>query len=547
MKKVKVFVKDKTLLELAEDASKGDLIDLKELVEVDASYLETIIDEGKDKVYEQKLNQFKKTLDLENQAKLDRLNIEIENLKKDNLNNLALKEKEVEKVYNEKIASLKNEINIVNSNKKNELDALSYEKQNEINKLNQQIELTKKDNEKALLNKEQELLKQYNDKISKLTEEIEILKANKKSEIDSLNIQNNASIEKIKNEDSLKYSKLEQEYNNLKNQMNTLIENKTLELNAKFNSELSNKETTYQLSLAKKESEIEQLKLTFENEKNKCLNYQKEQFNKELKEKDDKINNLQRAKSSLNVKQTGEDLESWCDNEVNSYMQNGLLNCTWIKDNKVVKDEDEVKGSKADYIFKIYANNQHDEKDLLTSVCLDMKDENPDSVNKKSNADYYKQLDKNREKKNCKYSVLVSNLEIDKANSSPIFKVREYENMYVVRPAYLMVFLNMITSLTTRFAELILSKKQEELQLKSKFDLINEFDNIKNTYLDKPIELLEKSISAINTNSDSIKKACRNIDEQCDKITRSYINQITEKLNKFELRLQKDIIKKFDE
>lgn len=547
MKKVKVFVKDKTLLELAEDASKGDLIDLKELVEVDSSYLETIIDEGKDKVYEQKLNQFKKTLDLENQAKLDRLNIEIENLKKENLNNLALKEKEVEKVYNEKIASLKNEINIVNSNKKNELDALSYEKQNEINKLNQQIELTKKDNEKALLNKEQELLKQYNDKISKLTEEIEILKANKKSEIDSLNIQNNASIEKIKNEDSLKYSKLEQEYNNLKNQMNTLIENKTLELNAKFNNELSNKETTYQLSLAKKESEIEQLKLTFENEKTKCLNSQKEQFNKELKEKDDKINNLQRAKSSLNVKQTGEDLESWCDNEVNSYMQNGLLNCTWIKDNKVVKDEDEVKGSKADYIFKIYANNQHDEKDLLTSVCLDMKDENPDSVNKKSNADYYKQLDKNREKKNCKYSVLVSNLEIDKANSSPIFKVREYENMYVVRPAYLMVFLNMITSLTTRFAELILSKKQEELQLKSKFDLINEFDNIKNTYLDKPIELLEKSISAINTNSESIKKACRNIDEQCDKIIRSYINQITEKLNKFELRLQKDIIKKFDE
>ena len=119
--------------------------------------------------------------------------------------------------------------------------------------------------------------------------------------------------------------------------------------------------------------------------------------------------------------------------------------------------------------------------------------------------------------------------------------------MYVVRPAYLMVFLNMITSLTTRFAELILSKKQEELQLKSKFDLINEFDNIKNTYLDKPIELLEKSISAINTNSESIKKACRNIDEQCDKIIRSYINQIIEKLNKFELKLQKDIIKKIDE
>lgn len=33
----------------------------------------------------------------------------------------------------------------------------------------------------------------------------------------------------------------------------------------------------------------------------------------------------------MNVKQTGEDLEAWCDNEVNSYMQNGLFNCTWEK------------------------------------------------------------------------------------------------------------------------------------------------------------------------------------------------------------------------
>ena len=253
------------------------------------------------------------------------------------------------------------------------------------------------------------------------------------------------------------------------------------------------------------------------------------------------------VKSSLNVKQTGEDLESWCDNEVNSYMQNGLLNCTWIKDNKVIKDEDEVKGSKADYIFKIYANNQHDEKDLLTSVCLDMKDENPDSVNKKSNADYYKQLDKNREKKNCKYSVLVSNLEIDKANSSPIFKVREYENMYVVRPAYLMVFLNMITSLTTRFATLVLSKEEEKIALKEKFDLIEQFEDIKSTYLDKPLAQLSNCISAITDSSEAIKKACRNIDDQCDKVNRSYINQINEKLSKFNIKLEKNVTKKMDE
>ena len=34
-----------------------------------------------------------------------------------------------------------------------------------------------------------------------------------------------------------------------------------------------------------------------------------------------------------------EGLESWCNNEVISYMQNGLFNCTWTKDNEVVKNE----------------------------------------------------------------------------------------------------------------------------------------------------------------------------------------------------------------
>ena len=250
------------------------------------------------------------------------------------------------------------------------------------------------------------------------------------------------------------------------------------------------------------------------------------------------------TKASLNVKQTGEDLEAWCDNEVTSYMQNGLFNCTWTKDNKVIKEEDEIRGSKADYIFKVFANNEHNENELLATICMDMKDENPDSINKKSNADYYKQLDKNRIKKDCKYALLVSNLEMDKPNVLPIFKVREYEDMYVVRPAYLMTFLNMITSLTTRFASLINSKDKEALELQNKVNLVEEFDNIKNTYLDKPLESLEKNVEAISKDSETIKKVCRDIDEQCDKINRNYISQIQEKLNKFSLKLDRSIVKK---
>ena len=39
-----------------------------------------------------------------------------------------------------------------------------------------------------------------------------------------------------------------------------------------------------------------------------------------------------------------------------------------------------IKGRKADYIFRIYLNEKHQEE--LTSICLDMKSENPDFAKK---------------------------------------------------------------------------------------------------------------------------------------------------------------------
>ena len=485
MKKVNVIVKDKTLLELAEDANKGDLIDLKELVEVDTTYLDLIIESGKDKVYESKLEEVKKTLIAENKLELNRLNNEIESLKKDN--------------------------------------------------------------EKSLVIKEQEVSKKYNDTINELKEQLKILQETEQSKIDKLNLEYEASKSKLKQEEQERYSKLEKEYELLKSEFDNKIEKSKIELSNLYEKQINDIKAENNLALQKKDSIIEKKDSDFELLKLKALNEQKDVYEAKIREKEDQINALQHAKSSLNVKQTGEDLEAWCNNEVTSYMQNGLFNCVWQKDNKVIKEEDEQKGSKADYIFKIYASDKHIDTELLASVCMDMKDENPESVNKKSNADYYKQLDKNREKKNCKYALLVSNLEMDKPNVLPIFKVREYENMYVVRPAYLMTFLNMIASLTTRFAELILSKEVEMLELKNKLDLLEEFEEIKKTYLDKPLEMLEKAIATITSNTEAITKAVKNIDEQCDKINKSYINQINEKINKYELKLNRSIVKKLEE
>lgn len=455
MKKINVIVKEKTILELAEDASKGDVIDLKELVQVDTAYIDSIIESGQDKVYQSKLADVRRTLLAENQIVINKLEADIIRLNQQAEYNIKLKEKEMDSKYETQINTMK------------------------------------------------------------------------------------------KQEES-KYQELEKKYNLLSVRLESELKQKELEIEKKYSTELNKLRMEAVLLNSKKEVEIQEVKSKAELELSQALNEQKEKFKEELQTKEEIILNLQRQKASMNVKQTGEDLEAWCDNEVISYMQNGLFNCTWTKDNKVVKGEGEDKGSKADYIFKVYASEAHNEKELLTSVCLDMKDENPDSKIKQTNEHYYKKLEENRIKKDCKYAVLVSNLELAKPNVLPIFKVRDYENMYVVRPGYLMVFLNMIASLSTRFSDLLLSKEHEMIELKSKLDLIEEFKKIKETYLDNPLEALEKQVTAILKSSETIRKASNEIDSACEKINNSYIKKIIDKIDTFEIKLNRAVIKKME-
>lgn len=416
-------------------------------------------------------------------------------------------------------------------------------KESDINQLKTQNELDKSNLLSAA--KEQFSIKEdeLNKTISDLKKEIEVLKGTQKAEIERIKSENETEKTKLQQSESEKLSQLQNKYDVLNSEVESKVTQAKNEVVRDYEHKISEINSQNQLVLAGKDAEIKNLGYEFEIKKSKVLQDQKDMYDQTIREKDEMISNLQRAKASMNVKQTGEDLEAWCDNEVTSYMQNGLFNCTWEKDNKVIKEEGESKGSKADYIFRIYASELHKEDEELASVCMDMKDENPDSVNKKSNTDYYKRLDKNREKKKCKYAVLVSNLEMDKPNVLPIFKVNGYDDMYVVRPAYLMTFLNMIASLTTKFADIIMDQ-ENEISLKTKFALMQEFDDIKKTYLDNPLGMLKKAINEITKNSNNIRTAVQNIDSQCDKINESYINQIQAKIGRFELKLNSKITKK---
>lgn len=371
----------------------------------------------------------------------------------------------------------------------------------EVQELKNKNDLLKQIYEREKDELRQKLLDEQKENYDKLMIEINNQKLLLEKQKTELEYSKKEALNNLTIEEERKYNLLKQKYDLIKSEFDQQVNNKEIELDSKHKKEVAE-------LLAKNEIIVSQMKV----EQAIQMNEQKEYYQQEILKKDEIINNLQRQKSLLNVKQTGEDLETWCDNEVTMYMQNGLFNCKWYKDNNATAGDGEEGKTKADFIFEVYATDEKNEEELLTNICLEMKDENPTSKTKKTNSSHYSKLNKDRINKGCKYAVLVSNLEMDKSNIIPIFKVNEYENMYVVRPGYLMVFLNMVTSLTKRFADLYLSDKKVSIELMEKQKIIDAFDTIKKKFLDKPLNDLEKNLSNIISCTEKIKSASDSIE-----------------------------------
>lgn len=415
-----VTIKDATTLRLDVDAKQGDEINLLDIVRVDSSYINKIIDDKKEIELAKRLKEQKEILELETRNKI---NQETEKLKKENIE------------LSSKINSLKAEI-------------------------------------------EASIKLQYLEEINKL--KLEILSAN--------------------------------------NEKTNIINNKQSEIEK----ELLKKDIEYQAT----------------------LNKLKDEYNEKIREQEQKINDLNLQKSSLNVKRLGEELENWCNTEYENYAQCGFNTCTWEKDNISVKEEDEAKGTKADYIFKVYANELINEKELLTSVACEMKNESPNSKTKKKNADHYNKLDKDRKKKNCEYALLVSELEWDQPNDLPIKKVKEYEKMYVVRPQYFISFLSIVSSMSLKFKELLLERTKEIEKFKDTFTIKEEFEKFKNDLLDKPLAKLEKELNSIIKEANEIKASSDKIISFASTLISKTLVEMQNKINNFKIdRLVKKINK----
>ena len=252
-----------------------------------------------------------------------------------------------------------------------------------------------------------------------------------------------------------------------------------------------------------------------------------------LHEKENEITRLQNDRTSLNIKRIGEDLEKWCNNEFTSYAQTGFINCTWDKDNIAIKEEGETKGSKADYIFRLF--NDSSKMVELTSVACEMKSEDPLSKNQKTNESHYAKLDKDRNKKKCEYALLISELEWDQANDVPIRKVVGYEKMYMVRPQYFIPFLSVIVSLANKYQDLILAKEKEEAKFEKTNEILAKFEKFKDDVINTLLERIIKSVADINKQAKEINKAADSILATCAKIVDTQIEAVKNKIEKFDI------------
>ncbi len=356
--------------------------------------------------------------------------------------------------------------------------------------------------------------------------------------------------EKTKKEEEIKHNKeinkLETEINNYKNQIENIkrenenqIQNVILRTKNEFNDKCNAKDN----EITKLKNELENIKEKAELEKAKILSEKEVAFKDELSKKEKEIDNLKLAKSSKNVKQLGEELENWCNNEYQSHAVSGFTNCVWEKDNLAVRGDDGEK-TKADYIFKVYSSDKYEDENLLSSVVCEMKNEDPLSKNKKKNEDHYKKLDKDREKKNCEYALLISELEWNQENDAPIRKVFGYEKMYVVRPQYFITFLSLIESLGKKYQELILEKNEEREKFKSSEEIKEEFENFKENIItrcfgriDKEVEKICKLSESIMDNADKVKESAaaikdRILTDAIRKIEGYNITKLTKRINK---------------
>lgn len=200
-------------------------------------------------------------------------------------------------------------------------------------------------------------------------------------------------------------------------------------------------------------------------EKQLAENALKDKYETQLKDRDEAIERLRDMKARLSTKMVGETLEQHCETEFNRLRATAFPNAYFEKDN------DARSGSKGDYIFK----EKNESGTEIVSIMFEMKNESDQTATKKKNEDFFKELDKDRNEKQCEYAVLVSLLEPESElyNTGIVDVSHRYPKMYVVRPQF---FIPIITLLRNAAQNAVQYKTELALVKAQNIDITN-FEN----------------------------------------------------------------------
>ena len=286
-----------------------------------------------------------------------------------------------------------------------------------------------------------------------------------KAEAEKKRAELQAKIENFENEKKLAVAAKDLEINNLKNEIkNEKNLAEAAKLNALQAQEKKISDLRNSLELAKKEHELSEKSL-------------REQYKTQLEMKDEEIARIKDFKTKFSTKMVGEDLEQFCLSEFNKVRAAAYRNAYFEKDNEVVREEGETKGTKGDFIFR---ESSEDGVEFI-SIMFEMKNESDTTATKHKNEDFLDTLDKNRRKKNCEYAVLVSMLEQESEfYNSGIVESYRYPKMYIIRPQF---FLPMISLLRNAALESQNYRKQLAEVRNQNIDITN-FENDLNRFKD---------------------------------------------------------------
>lgn len=336
--------------------------------------------------------------------------------------------------------------------------------------VHKQLEFAKKqfETEKALAKEQEKRL--YDEERANFEQKILSLELALKN----ADVKEEKNVQEALHQKEKEFSALQAELDQLKQQ----LQFKEVELSQKFQEDLHAKERTIlglkqEKELQQKEQEVQKtaLKEKYELE----LRSKKDQFELELKAKDEAIAFYKDFKAKQSTKMVGESLEQHCEIEFNRLRMTAFPRAEFGKDN------DAKTGSKGDYIYREYDENGIE----ILSIMFEMKNENDETATKKKNEHFFKELDKDRHEKQCEYAILVSLLEADNElyNTGIVDVSYQYPKMYVVRPQF---FIPIIT--------LLRNAALNSLQYKQELALMRD-QHIDITHFEEDLETFKKGFA----------------------------------------------------